>query len=159
MVYGGYLTYVVIPSVLGGLICGLALGNVALVIVDPSFDHIMKNDFDLEAFSSMLCWGGLSGACIGSVFLNRIAGRRFSIAFSAFIATFGSLGSVCAQDSFGTSETFDRRISITHTSIQIRITLISISSRHLTRNPLSFRANLCGRDIAVESSWNRCRRV
>ena len=102
-----------VPSVLGGLICGLALGNVALVIIDPSFDHIMKNDFDLEAFSSMLCWGGLSGACIGSVFLNRIAGRRFSIAFAAFIATFGSLGSVCAQDSFGTSETFDRRISIT----------------------------------------------
>ena len=73
MVYGGYVTYAVIPSVLGdrtSIHCGLALGNVALVIVDKSFDEIMNNDFDLEAFSSMLCWGGLTGACIGSVVLE-----------------------------------------------------------------------------------------
>ena len=132
MIYGGYVTYAVIPSVLGGLICGLALGNVALVIVDKSFDEIMNNDFDLEAFSSMLCWGGLVGACVGSVCLNNIAGRRFAIAFSAFLSTFGSLGSVCAQDAFGLlSSRFLQGISLGILSHSVPIYVAEISPSNL----------------------------
>ena len=64
--------------------------------------------------------------------LNNIAGRRFAIAFAAFISTFGSVGSVCAQDAFGLlSSRFLQGISLGILSHSVPIYVAEISPSNL----------------------------